>query len=145
MITNWIIAGATVVYAVCTLWLILEMRRDRKLAYMPFIKVTFADASSYYPDRVAFSLKNVGKGPALNLKIVCRDDRGNQWVVDKEIAPIGRSETVEVVLYKELGDQEQDGTEFFLHFEYKDIFEKTHKYSEPLPRTFLDILRTRIQ
>jgi len=145
MITNWIIAGATVVYAVCTLWLILEMRRDRKLAYMPFIKVTFADASSYYPDRVAFSLKNVGKGPALNLKIVCKDDRGNQWRLQKEIVPLGSLETVEVVLFKEFSDDEEFGKRFLLDFEYKDIFEKTHKYSEPVPRTLQEMLRTRIQ
>ncbi len=53
---QWIIAIATIVYAVFTGWIILEMRRDRKLMHQPFLGATLKDAE--YPNWLLFSIKN---------------------------------------------------------------------------------------
>ena len=140
---EWVVAIATVVYAVCTLWLIFEMRKDRKLAYGPIIKLILNKSSSYYPQRLVLSLKNVGRGPALNLEIECKDTGGKRWTMENYILPIKARETIQVVLVEEDTNIGGSGS-VFLDIRYKDIFSKTHTYHEMLQYTFLDLLRTRL-
>jgi hypothetical protein len=137
----WVSAIAAVVYALFTGLIIWEMNKDRKLAYKPMINVIFNDSSSHYPNQLAFDLKNVGKGPALDLKFECKDNQGNHWQMKREILPIGSLETVTIiVVLKE--EVKEFGTEVFLEIKYKDIFNRIHGGKNPVPRELYDLLCT---
>ena len=144
----WLSAIAAVVYAFFTGWMIWEIRKDRKLAYKPIINEIFDDTSSYYPDKLAFKLKNVGKGPALNPKMKCVDDIGNRWKLEKEILPIGSLETISVEFFLEK-KEEMVAREvlkekvIFIEIEYKDIFDELYSERVKIPRTVAELLNTR--
>ena len=138
-------ALAAAVYAFFKWRLIREMQKDRVLAFKPLIKEIFWDDSSHYPEKLVFVLKNVGKGPALDLKIKCSDDRGIEWTLYKEILPIGSLETAEVILLlKEGKEKEELGEKISFAFKYRDIFDNPYDYTATVPRSYLELLRTRL-
>jgi hypothetical protein len=121
---EWIIAIATCVYAFFMGWYILEMRRDRKLMHRPILRAIISDAK--YPDWIGFTIKNIGKGPALNCTASCRDDNGGIWDQEGVIPPIGINDSVQVRF--RLSDREHTlGEKTWLDLEYTDILEKIHK------------------
>jgi len=141
-------ALAALFYVIFTWKLILEMRKDRnevkknrELEYKPVINAIFNDASSRYPSKLAFILKNVGKGPALDLKFECKDNDGDYWELEEEILPIGSLQITKLcfVLKEEL---KGPGSEAVLKFEYKDIFKNTLYGEVSVP--FSDLLNTNI-
>ncbi|HEX9913137.1 MAG TPA: hypothetical protein VGB01_07825 [candidate division Zixibacteria bacterium] len=90
---SWVAAIAAVIYAGFTLWLVIEMRRDRKLAHKPFVKAIYVTGK--LPDTLLFNFKNVGKGPALNFKITSEENGEIKWR-SKQILTIGSGEETSV-------------------------------------------------
>ena len=137
---EWITAIATFVYAVLTLWIILEMRKDRKLLHKPTLDATLKDA--VYPDWLQFSVKNVGKGPALNCMFICKDDGELEWRLKETGMPIGSGETVDLKFEVVEKYERKLGKVIGLDVNYKDIFGKSYKQkvyegdSENIMKTF---------
>ena len=119
---EWIIALATIVYASLTLWIILEMRRDRKLAHKPILDATLSKAA--YPDLLLFEIKNVGRGPALRCVFICRDSGMLEWKTEVSLLPIGAGEAVELKFESGRPEKWTPGDRMFLDIEYSDIFRK---------------------
>jgi hypothetical protein len=119
-----IAAIATAVYAFFTWKLIIEMKEDRKLSYKPIIKANLT--GGLYPGRLEFELKNVGKGPAIDLKFDCRDNGEIQWKIQKEIFKIGNGERAELIF--EFGKESyRPGDKIFLDIKYNDILGNIYK------------------
>ena len=135
MIPVWIVTIATAIYAVCTLWLIFEMRRDRKSAYRRVVKVILT--RSNYPAWLKFELKNFGKGPTLNLKIDCKDEGGKQWKLEEKVLPLGSLEKEEITVIEDDKGKEAS-VNHFLNLQYTDIFDKV--YEETVPFTMSEAL-----
>ena len=122
---EWIIAIATIVYAFFTGWMIVEIRRDRKLSYKPVLQAVLKGAS--YPRRLLFTVKNVGKGPALSRRAKCTDNKGTDWLLNGNIPAIGSSESVELEFVLKQEDYKISGEPIHLQIEYSDVFGKTYK------------------
>lgn len=122
---EWIIAIFTIVYAVFTGWIIWEMRKDRKLLHKPILDATLKDA--IYPDWLLFSVKNVGKGPALNCMFICKDDGESEWRLRETGMPIGSSESIDLKFEIVEKDYKKLGAVIWLEVDYTDIFGKGHK------------------
>ncbi len=123
-IAAMIAALAAVIYACFTWKLILEMKEDRKLAYRPIIKAILI--GDFYFRRLRFEIKNVGKGPALNLKFDCKDSCEGRWRIEKELLPIGSLEKTEAIFSIE-NDSFKPGENIFLDIEFLDILGKIYK------------------
>ena len=66
-IPTWIVAIATVFYVVLTLWIILEMRKDRKLLHKPVLEATLKAAR--YPQALTFSCRSSKSVGLLDIKM----------------------------------------------------------------------------
>jgi hypothetical protein len=122
-----IAAIAAVVYAYFTGKLIKEMREDRKLAYRPIIKAIYETGT--LPNTLCYTFKNLGKGPALNIKIEYKDGE-IQWRSKKILAIGSGEEFTESIDVK--GKNIKLGSEIFLDIEYTDILGKAYKEKVPV-------------
>ncbi len=138
-VPTWIVAIATIVYAGCTFWLILEMRNDRKLQYKPILGYSLTGAS--FPNTLQFCIKNVG-GPALITNIECFSDAGTKWNVQSNILPLGRNEVANLTF--SLEGRSASGERINLIINYKDIFENKFR-EEIVLKTKEDIIENRSQ
>ena len=125
----WLSAIAAVVYAFFTGWMIWEIRKDRKLAYKPIVKAIYCNGT--LPNTLLFNFKNVGKGPALNLKIDYKDNGEIKWRSMKPLA-IGSGEGINIT-FDVKGKDIKFGSEIFLDVEYMDIFNKTYRERVSVP------------
>jgi hypothetical protein len=122
---EWITAIATLVYAGFTLWIILETRKDRKLAHKPILEATLS--ASRFPKALTFKVKNVGKGPALTCRAKCTNNKGTDWLLNGNIPPIGSGESVELEFLLMQDDYKIPGEPIQLQFEYFDVFGSNYK------------------
>jgi hypothetical protein len=123
---EWITALATLVYAGFTLWIILEMRRDRRSLHQPILVAQLKDAN--YPDWMLFTVKNIGKGPALECIAFFEGNEGTKWKLKNNIPPIGSNETYEMTFIQPQYEKDPFWErEICLAIRYKDIFKKTYK------------------
>lgn len=121
---EWITAIATFAYAVFTGWIIMEIRRDRKLLHQPILVATVKKA--FYPDWLLFNLKNIDKSPAVKCVALLQDTEGIKWEVEGHIQPIGSNDSIDIRF--ELVDKDRGlGEKTWLEIEYSDVFEKTYK------------------
>ena len=126
----WVSTIAAVVYAFFTGWMIWEIRKDRILAYRPFIKAIYETGTPHL-GTLSFTFKNVGKGPALNLEISYKDSGVIQWRF-KKILAIGSGEKESVIF--DIKDKNiKPGSEIFLDVKYMDIFNKTYRERVSVP------------
>ena len=123
-IAGMVAAIAAVVYFIFTWWVNRKMSKDRRLADRPVIEAILI--GDFYPGRLRFELKNIGKGPALNLKFDCKDNGEGQWKIQNDILPIGSSEKIEAT-FLVVKDSYKPGEEIFLDVEYKDILGKPYQ------------------
>lgn len=123
---EWIIAFATLAYAGFTGWIILEMRKDRKLLHRPILRAILK--GSYYPEWLLFTIKNIGKGPALNCVASYKDSEETKWQLNGDIPPIGSNDSVDIKFELAYAHKNHSlGEETWLEIEYSDIFQKTYK------------------
>ena len=123
---EWIIAGATLIYAFFTGWIIFEMRKDRVLIHKPVLDARLIDAR--YPDWLKFEVKNVGRGPALKCMFNCKDDGALKWAITDSGFPVGGGESLELEFQIEEKYDRDLGSTIWLDAAYTDIF--NHKYRE---------------
>lgn len=114
----WISAIAAVIYAGFTFWLILEMRKDRKLLYRPILKCSLIGAS--FPNTLQFCIKNVG-GPAIITDVKCLSEKGTKWNLKSDILPLGRKEVANLTF--SLEGRSASGELINLIINYKNVFE----------------------
>jgi hypothetical protein len=123
---EWIIAIATIVYAFFTGWMIVEIRRDRKSLHQPILVAQLKDAN--LPDWIEFTVKNIGKGPALECIAFFEGKEGTKWKLKNNIPPIGSNEPYDMIFIQPQCEKEPFWEEeICLAIRYKDIFKKTYK------------------
>ena len=88
---EWITAIATFLYAIFTGLIIWQMHKDRRSLHKPILVARLKDAS--YPDWIIFTVKNIGKGPALECTVLCEGNAGTKWRLEDALPPIGINES----------------------------------------------------
>jgi len=125
----WVAAIAAVLYAGFTLWLILEMRADRKLLYEPIVTAEYKNTT--FPSSFLFGLKNAGRGPAKIVRLRCFADTGVEWKLDNPILPIslGSNESIELHFgwVPFISENYKGFKEVTVTAEYNDILGKVYK------------------
>ncbi len=76
---------------------------------------------------VDFTLKNIGKGPALKCEVFCDGDCGIKWKLDDNIPPIGINETKDIRFEPEKIYPGDFDKYIRLEVAYLDIFEIGYK------------------
>jgi hypothetical protein len=126
---EWITAIATFLYAIFTGLIIWEMRRDRRSLHQPILVVQLKEADAKYPVSLVFTLKNIGKGPALKCETFCEGDKGIKWKLVEDIPPIGVNETQDMKFEPVKIYPPDFDNYIWLEVKYLDIFKKKHKVS----------------
>ena len=115
-------AIAAISYSILTMWFIFEIREDRRLGYKPVIKIIITGAK--FPREMKYNIKNVGKGPALDvhLRCLCKSDKIEvEYKTDKKQINLGQNEKEDVMFFVDEQDKYPvNNIEIFV--EYKDIF-----------------------
>ena len=126
----WLSAIAAVVYAFFTGWMIWEIRKDRKLLYKPVVRADFE--KGIIPYDLLFRLKNIGRGPARIVRLICYADTGVEWKLKNPLLPIslGSNESIELefVIWVPLTRENYvSAKEATVTVEYHDILGKIYK------------------
>jgi hypothetical protein len=126
---EWLIAIATIVYAFFTGLIIWQMHKDRRSLHQPILWAQLKHADAKYPKSLVFTLKNIGKGPALECEAFCEGDKGRRWKLVENIPPIGINETQDIRFEPEQPVPWDLDNRIRLEVEYLDIFKKKYKVS----------------